>query len=84
MKYRLTVTLDIEDSNTYALSDDGWAVGAPTGKLDAGTVANHVADAVHHWGGQYAPGDPLFPRNIRSVRVQTNTGHDFISKRDDE
>lgn len=29
-------------------------------------VANHVADAVSSWGGQYSPDDPLFSRFVRA------------------
>ena len=35
--------------------------------VDPDYIAEHVADAVRHWGGQYHPDDPLFPTEI--VRV---------------
>lgn len=40
--------------------------------VDPTTMANHVADAVSCWGGQYHPDDPLFSAHVRSKA--TNRG----------
>jgi hypothetical protein len=37
--------------------------------VDPADIADHVANAVHFWGGQYHPDDPLFPRDIVQVRA---------------
>ena len=42
--------------------------------VDRESVGDHVARAVAYWGGQYHPEDPLFPYNIKEVRVR---GKDF-------
>lgn len=34
--------------------------------VDPQEMANHVADAVSSWGGQYHPDDALFSANVRS------------------
>jgi len=34
--------------------------------IEPDTMANHVADAVSCWGGQYHPDDPLFSAHVRS------------------
>jgi len=76
MKIRMTVTVDIIDPTVYNLDYNGQALGNPIGELDRADVGSYVCDAVYAWGGQDAPGSPLFPTNIRSVRVQ-GTGFDF-------
>jgi hypothetical protein len=34
--------------------------------VEPDAMANHVADAVSCWGGQYHPDDPLFSAHVRS------------------
>lgn len=70
MKFRLTVTVDIEDPVIWVLDDEGWPTQRDMGRLSKDDVADYIADAVHSWGGQFAPGDVFFPRNIRSVTVR--------------
>lgn len=76
MKIRLTVTIDLEDPNIYALDENGQAVGNPIGPIGRDDVGEYVLEAVSVWGGQRAPGDTMFPPNIKSVRVQ-GTGFDL-------
>ncbi|MBV6636181.1 MAG: hypothetical protein KI788_09780 [Mameliella sp.] len=76
MKFRMTVTVEVDDPHVYDLTDEGWPVpGAePEGALAHEDVAGYVASAVRAWGGQFAPGDALFPRNIKNVRVDWTAG----------
>ncbi len=80
MKIRMTVTIDIIDPAIYNIDSAGGAIGHPIGELDRLDVGTYVCDAVSSWGGQDAPGSPMFPTNIRSVRVQ-GTGFDFTERK---
>lgn len=48
-----------------------------TDHVDPEYVAEHVAEAARHWGGQYHPDDPLFPTEI--VRVSADCRGCIIS-----
>lgn len=80
MKVRLTVTVEIDDPYIYTLDWNGWANGPPEGKIDREDVGNYVTEAISYWGGQFAPDDPFFSRNIKSVRVR-GTDFDILNER---
>lgn len=77
MKVRLTVTVELEDPKLYELDDEGWPTLGVLGRVDREDVGQYVIEAVSSWGGQFAPGDVFFPRNIKSIRV---VGHNFEIK----
>jgi len=72
MKFRMTITVDLEDPRIYDLDSIGWPVADSGERVDKQDVMVFVAEAVSAWGGQFAPGDAFFPRNIRSVAVRAD------------
>jgi len=65
MKYRFTVTVDVVCIKP-CVSEDGFEFD----RLDRDTVKSHIRESVFSWGGQYHAMDPLFPSNIREVKVR--------------
>ncbi len=73
-KFTFQVTIDVIDPGIYTLDQDGQKVGPPFDKLDKTAVAGYFAEAVRMYGGCYAPGDPFYPFNIKTVRVRSRLG----------
>ena len=69
MKYRFSVTIEIEDTEIYAIDYEGLPVGSSLGKVERPDVASYIHEAVSYWGGQRAPADPFFTANIQSVKI---------------
>lgn len=72
--FKFTVTVELIDPSVYTLDEEGRAVGPPIDHMKDEEVAGYIAEAVRIFGGQFAPGDPLFPMNIKSVRVRSRLG----------
>lgn len=72
MKFRMTVTVDIVDTYLYTLDNAGWPISNTGERINKVDVMEYVAEATSTWGGQFPPGDPLFPTNIRSVTVRSD------------
>lgn len=77
-KFTFKVTVDVENPNVYTIGEDGQALGPAIDVLGPHEVAGYIAEACHIWGAQFAPGDPLHPSNIRTVRVRSTLGRQKI------